>query len=129
MRTPTRALLLTTAATAVLAGCSPSSPTTPPPTTAATTAAAPTTVQRAATPVSPRQAAENVYVGVLDDKGIHYSSRSAAITAGYAVCDFLASGGTQLQAAGIAVQSGGYSNYEGGYIVGDAQGSLCKLPR
>jgi hypothetical protein len=68
---------------------------------------------------------EAVYIQVLDDEGIYYSSEDAAIKAGWAVCDFLEAGGSFLDAADIAMSDGGYSPYDAGYIVGAAEGALC----
>lgn len=71
------------------------------------------------------QIAEDAYISVLDDHGVYYSSRSAAVDAGYAICDFLAEGGTVIEAMGIASEYGGYDSSDSGTIVGAASGSLC----
>lgn len=68
---------------------------------------------------------EQVYVDTLDLGGISYSSTQAALDGGYAICDFLAAGGSLLEATDIAMESGGYSPYDAGYIVGAAETALC----
>jgi hypothetical protein len=77
------------------------------------------------TPVSGLSFEEELYLRVLDEGGISYSTERAAVAAGHSICEFLAAGGTWVQAADIAMDSGGYSAHDSGYIVGAATGSLC----
>lgn len=116
---------IVTAVAVSVVGCSSTEPGIPVP-TSTTTEAAPTPAPEPADvpDVDPVELAEATYVETLDAEGIYYSSEQAAIDAGYAVCEFLATGGTELEAADAAMEVG-YSAYESGYIVGAAANSLC----
>ncbi len=68
---------------------------------------------------------ETAYLLTLDDGGIYYITDEAALELGYAVCDFLDSGGSTLEAAITIEDSTDYTPYESGYITGVAIGSFC----
>lgn len=68
---------------------------------------------------------EDLYIQVLDEEGIYYSSEDAAVQAGRAICEYLRAGGSLVDAATIAMTDGGYSAYDAGYIVGAASSALC----
>jgi hypothetical protein len=90
-----------------------------------TTVAAPTATVPA-TP-TPRQHAEAVYLALLDEYGIQYASDPAAVGTGYAICDYLTTGTTPLNAMDIIREHGGYDWMQAAQIVGSAHGTLCVL--
>lgn len=90
-----------------------------------TTVAAPTATVPAAP--TPRQHAETVYLDLLDEYGIRYTTDPAAIGTGYAICEYLATGTTPLDAMDIIREHGGYDWLQAAQIVGSAHGTLCVL--
>lgn len=68
---------------------------------------------------------ERIYIDVLDDEGIYYSSEDAALNYGYVVCKALDNGATFPMIVRSGVQQGVYSAYQVGYITGAAIGAFC----
>lgn len=79
--------------------------------------------------VEPRAAGsvvdEQLFIATLDAGDINYGVTDSGIDMGYAVCDYLATGATLIDAATLIASEGFYSNYEAGYIVGAATETLC----
>lgn len=90
-----------------------------------TTVDAPT----ATVPAAPtaRQHAESVFLDLLDEYGIRYTTDPAAVSTGYAICEYLATGTTPLDAMDIIREHGGYDWLQASQIVGSAHGTLCVL--
>lgn len=68
---------------------------------------------------------EQLFLATLDAEGINYGIAETGINMGYAVCDYLATGATALEAGTLIADEGFYSHYEAGYIVGAATTALC----
>ena len=68
---------------------------------------------------------DQAYILTLDAGGIQYSSPEAAITAGHAICDSLDAGLDFDAITDAAMQGGGYSAYDAGYIYGAATAVYC----
>jgi hypothetical protein len=110
-----RALLLIAALVLALSGCSEggASPWSPAPR------------------VDPVATSETVFLATLDGEGIVYGQENKAgmLALGHKICEVLAQGTTETQAANVLVRSGGYRPYDAGFIVGAAKGSICKVGR
>jgi hypothetical protein len=65
-----------------------------------------------------------VYVMALDQRGIHYASKEAAIRLGHRICEGYQAGATTLQIAD-AMKDSSYTQEEIGFIIGDAAQAYC----
>lgn len=88
---------------------------------------APTPVEDFSDTASPNGTGEDVYLMTLDmESELADIDDGTAIDLGYAICDFMATGASSVDAAtNVLDSSGGFSAYHSGYIVGAATGALC----
>lgn len=76
------------------------------------------------TPLSDSAVSDAAFIAALTGHRIAYSSRSAVITLGHAVCDARRAGNTTAVVA-LTIAEKGYSIEDAGYIVGAAQSAYC----
>jgi hypothetical protein len=96
----------------------PASPVAAPPVQAAPPVPAPVDVRNDPAVV------DAVYVMALDQRGIHYASKEAAIRLGHRICEGYQVGATTLQIAD-AMKDSSYTQEEIGFIIGDAAQAYC----
>jgi hypothetical protein len=68
---------------------------------------------------------DDIFIGVLDDEGINYSTPGEAIEVAVSVCDFLLEGNSLLDATGEIADATGLSIEDSGFFVGAATASYC----
>ena len=106
----------------VLAGCGSTSSLVDTVAAAQPTEAAPT----APAPEPPTHTTlEQVYLDTLAAENIRLGSDAHAIEVGHGVCDVLESGYTFAQVGNVIVETGNFTPYQAGYIVGAAAGAFC----
>ncbi|UGT54261.1 DUF732 domain-containing protein [Nocardia asteroides] len=71
-----------------------------------------------------RRLAEQVYIATLDEQGIYYSSRQAALDLATAVCDERAAGVSEVEMV-TALAEKGYSINDAAYLVAAAESQFC----
>ncbi|GEM30250.1 hypothetical protein NN3_12570 [Nocardia neocaledoniensis NBRC 108232] len=71
-----------------------------------------------------RKLAEQVYIATLDEQGIYYSSRQAALDLATAVCDERAAGVSEVEMV-TALAEKGYSIDDAAYLVAAAETQFC----
>lgn len=107
------------------------SPPTNTPTSTTDTPAPPTTTPSTTTPPAATTAAldaegaDIAYIAVLDENGVRYDSKAAAISVGHKVCTARAAGNTETAIGMTIVNTGMYSAQDAGVIVGDAEAAYC----
>lgn len=69
--------------------------------------------------------ADAVFISVLDDEGISYSTPRDAIKVARAVCEFLYEGATLLDATQEVSDASGLGVEDSGFFVGAATASYC----
>ena len=68
---------------------------------------------------------DEIFVGVLDDEGIPYTSASDAILVANGVCAFLAEGNTLEDATVEVMNESGLGVEQSGFFVGAATAAYC----
>ncbi len=71
-----------------------------------------------------RALAEQVYIATLDEQGIYYSSRQAALDLATAVCDERAAGVSEVEMV-TALAEKGYSINDAAYLIAAAESQFC----
>lgn len=69
--------------------------------------------------------ADDVFISVLEDQGIPFSTPANAITLAHAVCDYVAAGQEPEQVAMEISEPANWSVEESGFFVGAATQSYC----
>lgn len=68
---------------------------------------------------------DDVFISVLDDEGISYTSPRDAIKVAHAVCEFLLDGNSLLDATKEVSDASGLGVEDSGFFVGAATASYC----
>lgn len=81
----------------------------------------------ATTMAAPAQAddTDDIFISVLDEEGITYTSKVDAVRAAYSVCEFLLDGNTLVDATSEVSDSTDLSIEDAGFFVGAASASYC----
>lgn len=69
--------------------------------------------------------ADRAFIDALDEQGIPYSSRGAAITAGHHTCDLFRTGHSFLGVVGDLHEQSGFSVDDSAYFIGASVGAYC----
>lgn len=68
---------------------------------------------------------DDIFIGVLDDEGIPYTSPGEAITVANAVCSYMADGNTLVDATYQVMEDSGLGAADSGFFVGAAAAAYC----
>lgn len=68
---------------------------------------------------------DDIFISVLDDEGIPYTSPGDAITVANQVCSFIAGGNSLLDAVDAVMDDSGLGVEDSGFFVGAATQSYC----
>jgi Protein of unknown function (DUF732) len=74
---------------------------------------------------APAHADEDSYIAELDERGVPYTSRSAAIHFGNVICQRLEADTPFDTVANMITSGGFYTSKEAGLLIGSAVGGLC----